>query len=226
MNHGSRGGGAERRPPGGSPHTRRLLVASFNPGKARELAGLASGLGLEIVSLGDVGIDAPFDETGSTYEDNALGKARHYARLARLVTVADDSGIEVDALDGAPGILSARYGGGDLDDLGRCRRLLEDLRDVEEERRRARYVAVAVVARPDGAARTFTGVCEGRIAPDMRGRRGFGYDPLFFYPPFDATFAEVPVERKNRVSHRGRAFAALTEFLGSEEGGRFLASTS
>jgi XTP/dITP diphosphohydrolase len=219
-------GGSGRRGAPPQPHPSRLLVASFNPGKARELAGLAGGLGLEIVSLRDVGIDEPYEETGSTYEENALGKARHYARLARLVTVADDSGIEVDALDGAPGIRSARHGGEELDDLGRCRRLLDDLRGVPEERRRARYVAVAVVARPDGAARTFTGTCEGRITGAMRGRRGFGYDPLFFFPPFDATFAEVPVERKNRVSHRGHAFAALAEFLGSEEGSRFLTATS
>jgi len=218
-----------------------LLVASFNPGKARELGALVAAAGYEVVTLADIGGaaggapgDAPgvaaggataaYEEAGATYEENGEGKARHYARLSGRVTIADDSGIEVDALGGRPGVQSARYGGAGLDDAGRNRRLLEALRGVPEEKRTARYVAVAVVARPDGASRAFRGVCEGRIADSPRGAGGFGYDPLFFHPPLGATFAEVDAARKHEVSHRGRALRALAAFLASAEGRRFLAA--
>ncbi len=200
----------------------RLLVASFNPGKARELAEMVATLGHQTISLAQAGIDDPYHETGATYEDNAFGKARHYAALSGMIAVADDSGIEVDALDGRPGPLSARYGGDALDDAGRCRLMLSELENVSEEQRSARYVAVAVIARPDGEARSFRGVCEGRITDAMRGTGGFGYDPIFFYPDFDATLAEVPAGRKHAISHRGLAFGALARFLGSSEGKRFL----
>jgi XTP/dITP diphosphohydrolase len=167
-----------------------LLIATFNPGKARELAALVEAAGYATRTLTDAGIRESYEETGATYEENGAGKARHYARLSGLVTIADDSGIEVDALQGEPGVRSARYGGPGLDDAGRTRRLLEALAGVPDERRTARYVAVAVVARPDGGSKSFRGVCEGRIATAPRGAGGFGYDPIFFYPPFGATFAE------------------------------------
>ena len=202
-----------------------LLIATFNPGKARELAALVASAGYATRTLADAGIREAYEETGATYEDNGGGKARHYARASGLVTIADDSGIEVDALGGEPGVRSARYGGAGLDDAGRTRRLLEALTGVPDERRTARYVAVAVVARPDGASRSFRGVCEGRIARAPRGAGGFGYDPIFFYPPLGATFAEVDAERKHAVSHRGRAFRALAAFLAGDEGRRFLAGT-
>jgi XTP/dITP diphosphohydrolase len=198
-----------------------LLIASFNPGKARELRRLVEAAGYRTVTLRDRGIDAPYEETGPTYEDNARGKALHYARLSGLPAIADDSGIEVETLGGTPGPLSARYGGPTLDDAGRCRLLLRALDGVPEERRAARYVAVAALAVGD-AVRLFHGSVEGRIATEMRGGGGFGYDPLFFYPPWKATFAEVPEERKNRVSHRGVAFAALAAFLAGAEGRAFL----
>jgi XTP/dITP diphosphohydrolase len=199
-----------------------LLIASFNPGKARELMALLETTGRTAVTLADLGLREPYEETGRTYEENGLGKARHYARLSGRVTIADDSGLEVEELGGAPGPLSARYGGAGLDDAGRNRALLAALADVPEERRGARYVAVAAVARPDGAARTFRGECPGRIATAPRGERGFGYDPLFFYPPYGATLAEVGDERKHAVSHRGAAFRLLAEFLASPEGERFV----
>ncbi len=223
-------------PPPGGP----LLVASFNPGKARELGRLVEAAGYRTVTLRERGIDAPYEETGATYEENARGKAQHYARLSGLPAIADDSGIEVEALDGAPGPLSARYGGEALDDAGRCLLLLRALQGVPEERRAARYVAVAAIARPPAAptgaaaalvsapaeadddVRLFHGAVEGRIATEMRGRGGFGYDPLFYYPPWGVTFAEVPEDRKNRVSHRGVAFAALAAFLAGAEGRRLL----
>lgn len=212
-----------RAPGGHTPGGREsILVASFNPGKARELQALVAAAGYTVTTLRDAGIEAPYVETGLTYEDNGAGKARHYAMLTGRVTVADDSGIEVDALDGAPGVFSARYGGEGIDDAERNRRLLRALESVPEERRGARYVAVAVVAHPDGATRAFRGECEGRIATTPTGDGGFGYDPLFFYPPFNQTFGQTPAARKHEVSHRGRAFRALAAWLGSEEGRRFM----
>jgi XTP/dITP diphosphohydrolase len=202
--------------------TRPILIASFNPGKARELIALLSKSGRRAATLSDAGIDTPYEETGATYEENGLGKARHYARLSGLVTIADDSGLEVEALGGAPGPLSARYGGRGLDDEGRNRALLAALEGVPEAERGARYVAVAVVARPDGEARAFRGEVRGRLLAASRGAGGFGYDPLFFYEPYDATFAEVSDERKHAVSHRGAAFARLAEWLATPEGERFV----
>jgi XTP/dITP diphosphohydrolase len=202
--------------------TRPILIASFNPGKARELIALLSKAGRRATTLSDAGIDTPYEETGATYEENGLGKARHYARLSGLVTLADDSGLEVIALGGAPGPLSARYGGGGLDDEGRNHALLAALEGVPEAERGARYVAVAVVARPDGEARAFRGEVRGRLLTAPRGTGGFGYDPLFYYEPYGATFAEVSDERKHAVSHRGAAFARLAEWLATPEGERFV----
>jgi XTP/dITP diphosphohydrolase len=202
-----------------------LLVASYNPGKARELRALVEAAGYAVSTLADGGLAAgAYEETGGTYEENGVGKARHYARLTGRVTIADDSGIEVDALGGRPGVHSARYGGPGLDDAGRNRLLLEELRGVPETKRTARYVAVAVVARPDGEARAFRGVCEGRIAAAPRGAGGFGYDPIFFHPPSGATFGEIDPARKHAVSHRGLALGALAAFLAGPEGRRFLAA--
>jgi XTP/dITP diphosphohydrolase len=202
---------------------RPILIASSNPGKTRELSELLEAAGHRATTLGDRPAPIPtFEENGRTYEENGLGKARHYARLSGLPTIADDSGLEVDALGGEPGVWSARYGGPGLDDAGRNRRLLEALQDVPDGGRTARYVAVAVVARPDGEARAFRGECDGVILREPRGTGGFGYDPLFFHPPFDATFAEVEPARKHGVSHRGRAFKALADFLSSPAGKTFL----
>jgi XTP/dITP diphosphohydrolase len=210
-------------PAGRIPSAAPLLIATFNPGKARELTAMLAAAGRRAVTLADRGIDVPFEESGATYDDNARGKAEHYARLARLTAIADDSGLEVDALGGAPGPRSARYGGTGLDDAGRCRRLLDELRGLPDEQRTARYVAVVAIARPDGAARLFRGECAGRITDAPRGAGGFGYDPIFFYPPCGATFGEITDERKHVVSHRGVAFARLAAFLTTDEGRDFVA---
>ena len=199
-----------------------IVIATFNPGKARELKRLVEAAGYEAGTLQDAGLGTPYDECFETYEANGSGKARHYAALAGRVAVADDSGLEVQALGGAPGPFSARYGGPGLDDAGRCRKLLEALRDVPDQDRGARYVAVVAIARPDGETRSFRGECEGLIGREPKGERGFGYDPIFIYPAFGATFASVPEERKHEVSHRGRAFAALAAFLVTGEGRRFV----
>ena len=204
---------------------RRLLVATLNPGKARELLRLLSPPGIDVLSLADLGIRDPYEETAGTYEENALGKARHYSALARLPALADDSGLEVDALGGRPGPLSARYGGPGLDYAGCNRLLLKELEGVPDNRRTARYVAVAALARPTAdQTRLFRATCEGRIATVIRGTHGFGYDPIFFYPPFNATFGEIDNARKDQVSHRGKAMTQVASFLATLEGRSFLES--
>ena len=201
----------------------RLLVATFNPGKARELVRLLSPLGVEVLSLADLGLCDPYEERGTTYEENARGKALHYTALGRLPALADDSGLEVDALGGRPGPQSARYGGAGLDDAARCRLLLHEIAGVPEKSRTARFVAVAALARPGGTgALLFRATCEGRIALETRGTRGFGYDPIFFYPPLGATFGELDEVFKDQVSHRGLALAQVASFLKSPEGRLFL----
>jgi XTP/dITP diphosphohydrolase len=190
-----------------------LLLASQNPGKLNEMRLLVEGLPFRVLGPRDIGIhDAP-DETGQSFLENATIKALAYARLSGRLTVADDSGLSVDALDGAPGLYSSRFGGEGASDRHRNLLLLEKLRGQPFERRGARFTSAVVVAR--GAELLFQAQesVEGSIADDMRGESGFGYDPLFFYPPFGKTFGEVPREDKDRVSHRGKAFARLREFL-------------
>jgi XTP/dITP diphosphohydrolase len=153
------------------------------------------------------------EETGATYAENALLKARAAMRATGATALADDSGIEVDALDGAPGLHSARWGGPDLDDAGRNALLLARLRGVPPERRTARYRCVIALVEPDGRERVVEGTVQGRITEAARGAGGFGYDPLFFYPPFGCTFGEVSAERKHRVSHRGVAARAARSLL-------------
>jgi XTP/dITP diphosphohydrolase len=167
----------------------------------------------EVSLLADVpGASLP-EETGATYVENALIKARAAARTTGAVALGDDSGIEVDALGGGPGLHSARWGGPDLDDAGRNALLLERLRGVPAERRTARYRCVIAVVEPHGRERVVEGTVEGRIAEALHGAGGFGYDPLFFYPPFNCTFGEVAAERKHRVSHRGIAARAARALL-------------
>jgi len=168
----------------------------------------------EVSLLADVpGATLP-EETGSTYADNALIKARAGARATGATALADDSGIEVDALDGGPGLYSARWGGHDVDDAGRNALMLERLRGVPTARRTARYRCVIAIVEPDGRERVVEGSCEGRIAEAPRGDGGFGYDPIFFFPPLNATFGEVPTKDKHAVSHRGIAARAARALLG------------
>jgi XTP/dITP diphosphohydrolase len=192
-----------------------ILLASQNPGKLEEMRLLVEGLPLRVVGPREIGIrDAP-EETGSSFLENARLKARHYAWRSGLLTVADDSGISVDALGGEPGLYSSRFGGENASDLERNRLLLERLRGVPQERRGARFTSAVAAARGDDVIFEAQESVEGRIAEAMRGANGFGYDPLFFYPPYGRTFGEVPREDKDRVSHRGKAFARLRAFLES-----------
>jgi XTP/dITP diphosphohydrolase len=188
----------------------KLLLASANAGKQREFAVLLAPLGLELVLQGALGIDS-IAETGTTFEDNALLKARHAAARARLPALADDSGLEVDALDGRPGVWSARYAGAAASDDDNNARLLAELAGVPAERRGARYRCVLALVRDasDSAPLIANGSWEGRIAARRAGGGGFGYDPLFIPEGHEMTVAELPAALKNAHSHRAKALAAL-----------------
>lgn len=190
-----------------------LLLASQNPGKLNEMRQLLAGLPFRVLRPADLGINDAPEETGATFMQNAVLKARHYARLSGLLTVADDSGLSVDALDGGPGLYSSRFGGDGASDEDRNRLLLEKLQGVPAEARGARFTSAVAVARGEHVLFQAEETVEGRIAEEPRGPHGFGYDPVFFYPPFGKTFGEVASEEKDRVSHRGKAFARLREFL-------------
>ena len=187
----------------------KLLMATHNQGKFVEMAGILSRVEVELVSLSDIGIEWDVEETGETIADNAILKAESYARSSGLLALADDSGLEVDALDGAPGVRSARFGDEGLDPVGRYRLLLEKLEGVPWEKRSARFRCVIAVAGPDGLLVTEEGTVEGHITLEPSGEGGFGYDPVFFVSEQGATMAQLPAEVKNRISHRGRALAAI-----------------
>lgn len=191
-----------------------LVLASGNRGKLRELSAMLEPLGIELLPQGDFDV-VPMEETGTTFRENALLKARHAASASRLPALADDSGLEVDALDGAPGVRSARYAGPEADDRANNRKLLEALAGVPDHRRSARFRCVlALVDSPaDPDPMVCEGVWEGRILTEPRGRGGFGYDPLFLVPELGLASAELDPEEKNRISHRARALEALRHAL-------------
>ena len=194
----------------------KVVVATRNRGKLRELVPLLSeaGLGLELVTIDELAPDAELREDGDTFEANALAKARQAAQATGLPALADDSGLEVDALGGAPGVYSARYGGPGADDARNNAKLLEALRDVPAPRRTGRYRCVAAYVDPArGLELARSGSCEGELLAAPRGDGGFGYDPLFLVPGLGLTMAELPLDRKNRLSHRAAAFRALAEAL-------------
>src|SRR5262249_10168247 len=198
----------------------RVLLATSNPGKiaelTRELVALdLEVIGLESLSLSDV-ISGEIIETGSTFGENALLKARYYFEKSGLVTIADDSGIEVDALKGRPGIYSARYAGPNATDAQRTGHLLEEMSGVASDLRGARFVCAAAIVWSHGE-KDLEGECGGRILGEGGGGGGFGYDPIFYSPPLGRTFAELSHEEKWLVSHRGRAFRSLARWL-SEAG--------
>ena len=190
-----------------------LLLASQNPGKLSEMKQLVAGLPFRVVGPRELGILEAPRETGTTFIENASLKALYYAARSGLLSVADDSGLSVDALDGGPGLYSSRFGGEGATDGDRNRLLLEKLAGVPEERRGAHFTSAVVVARGDTTLFQAQETVDGLIAERPHGTSGFGYDPLFYYPPFGKTFGEVPREDKDRVSHRGKAFARLRAFL-------------
>ena len=187
-----------------------LLIATTNPGKVREYRALFTGLHCILLGLTDLGITQDVAETGSSYAENAALKAREYGALSGRLTLADDSGLEVDALAGRPGVYSARYA---PDSPARIQKLLNELRDVATEQRTARFQCVIALAEPDGRLTLAAGTCEGRIALEARGANGFGFDPVFYLPEYQATLAELPAEVKNSISHRARAAQRLRPIL-------------
>ena len=187
------------------PMPKKLLIATKNQGKVREYRELLADLPFEVVSLADVGLDAEVEETGATFEENAILKARTYARLSGLLTWADDSGLAVDALDGWPGVHSARVAGPNASDADRIALLLQRLEGVPPEQRTAAFHCVVAIATPDGRVWTTDGMCSGVIIDEPTGRGGFGYDPVFFVPALGKTFAQLSSEEKNAISHRGMA---------------------
>jgi len=191
----------------------KLLIATNNPGKIREYQELLAGLPLELTYPAQEGLDLEVPETGESFAENARLKAVAYARASSLLTLADDSGLEVDALGGEPGIHSARYAGRGASDEERYRLLLEKLREVPWEERTARFHCVIAVATPEGQVHTAEGTCEGIIAFVPKGEHGFGYDPVFHFPEYGMTMAELPPEIKNKISHRARAAQRAREIL-------------
>jgi len=188
-----------------------LLIATRNPGKLREFAAIFEGLGLRLRTLDELGIPDEVEETGETFASNALLKAEAYMALSGLPTLADDSGLEVAALRGAPGVYSARYGG--VKGEAQLRYLLEQMRDVPWHARLARFVCVIALARPGHAPELAEGTLPGVIELEPKGSGGFGYDPLFYLLDEDCTLAELPAERKNQISHRANAARAAREIL-------------
>jgi len=196
-----------------------LVIATLNRAKGCELVTLLGDVPWEVRLLADARPDAALpEETGPAYRDNALAKARAASRLTGAAALGDDSGLEVDALGGAPGLRSARFGGAGLDDAGRTALLLERLRGVPPERRTARFRCVIALVEPAGRERLVEGVAEGVIAEAPRGAGGFGYDPVFLYPPLGRTFGELTDDEKARVSHRGLAVRALRALLARRRG--------
>jgi len=183
----------------------KLLLATSNPGKIREYRFLLDGLGYQITTLTEEGIAKIVTESGNNYKQNARLKAITYAKLSQLTTLADDSGLEVDALNGEPGVKSARFAGEAATDAEKVNFLLAKLNGVPWERRTARFKCVIAITSPGGRTELCYGECHGMIALEARGENGFGYDPMFFLTEIGKTMAELPLEMKNQISHRARA---------------------
>ncbi len=191
----------------------KLLIATRNQGKVMEFSQLFHNIPYELVSLDDEGITIDVEETGSTFEENARLKAKEYSRHSGLLTLADDSGLEVDALNGRPGIRSARYGGDGLSDEARVELLLSELSAVPWESRSARFYCVIALVSPSGYETTAHGSLDGIIGTSPKGNNGFGYDPVFYLERWRCTTAELPPYEKNKLSHRGRAATQIFEIL-------------
>lgn len=188
-----------------------LVLATRNAGKTAEIRDLLKAFPVRICNLDDFGPIPEIEEDGATFDENAYKKAHFAARVLGLPALADDSGLVVEALGGAPGVYSARYAGENASDADRCAKLLQEMEGRNQ--REAAFECVISIAVPEGPALTYEGRCEGRITPQPRGANGFGYDPVFFYPPSNKTFAEMTMAEKSSVSHRGRALHELqTEF--------------
>ena len=192
---------------------KRIIFATSNEGKMKEIRLIMEDSGYEVVSLKEAGVVADIEENGSTFEENAVIKASEIAKLTGELVLADDSGLEVDYLDKAPGIYSARFLGEDTDYTVKNTYILNQLEGVPVDKRSARFVCAIALARPDGTSVTRRATIEGYIGYEIRGENGFGYDPIFMVPEFDKTTAELSIDEKNKISHRAKALRAMKEVL-------------
>ncbi|MEC1177667.1 XTP/dITP diphosphatase [Metasolibacillus meyeri] len=192
--------------------TKQVVIATKNKGKAKDFEALFTPLGYEVVTMFDVAPNMEIEETGTTFEENAVLKAEALAEALQMLVIADDSGLAIDALNGEPGVYSARYAG-DHDDEANIVKVLEKLQGVPEEQRTARFCCALAVAGPQLETYTVFGTCEGVILEEKRGTNGFGYDPIFYVPQLQRAMAELSPEEKGAISHRGNAIRKLADVL-------------
>jgi len=192
---------------------KRIIFATSNEGKMKEIRDILKDLNIEILSLKEAGLNPDIDENGITFEENAIIKAKAVMELTQEIVLADDSGLEVDYMDKAPGVYSARFMGEDTSYSIKNQYIIDQLADTKEEERSARFVCVIACAFPDGEIITRRGTIEGRIADKISGSHGFGYDPIFYVPQYHCTTAEMKPEQKNEISHRGKALSAIKEVI-------------
>lgn len=195
----------------------KIVFATTNEGKVKEIKEILAGFPIEVVSMKEMNITADIEENGVTFEENSLIKARKVSKLTGLPAMADDSGLEVDYLNGEPGIYSARYLGRDTDYNYKNNYIIEKLKNVKDEERSAKFVCVISLVLPDGREFVKKGVMEGRIGYEIKGENGFGYDPIFYLPEYGKTSAEISNEEKNKISHRGKALRAMKELISGLE---------
>ena len=192
---------------------KKIIFATGNQGKMKEIREILSDLDVEVLSLKDAGIEADIVEDGETFEENAVIKARTICQMTGEIVLADDSGLEIDYLNKEPGVYSARYMGEDTSYHIKNGNLISRLEGVPDEKRTARFVCAIAAAFPDGTIKTTRGTMEGRIGYKEKGENGFGYDPIFYLPEYECTSAELSMEEKNKISHRGKALRAIKEEL-------------
>lgn len=193
----------------------KIVFATTNAGKIKEIKEILSDFDVEVASMKEMNITADIEENGATFEENSLIKARAVSKLTGLPALADDSGLEVDYLNGEPGIYSARYLGRDTDYDYKNNYIIDKLKEAKGEERSARFVCVISLVLPDGREFVKKGVMEGRIGYEIKGENGFGYDPIFYLPEYGKTSAEISAEEKNKISHRGKALSAMKELIAS-----------
>lgn len=192
---------------------KKVLIATNNKGKAKDFEVLFEPYGIQVMTLNDLEQDIDVEETGTTFEENAVLKAEEVAKQLGIMVISDDSGLEIDALNGAPGVYSARYAGPAKNDDANIDKVLEELQEVPEDERTARFRCVLAIAGPQQETKTFSGSCEGFILNERRGTNGFGYDPIFYTPAKQRAMAELTPAEKGEISHRGAALAQLKEQL-------------
>lgn len=191
----------------------KIVFATTNDGKIKEIKEILADFDVEVVSMKEMNIDVDVEENGTTFEENSLIKARSISKLTGLPALADDSGLEVDYLNGEPGVYSARYLGRDTDYDYKNNYIIDKLKDAKDEERSARFVCVISLVLPDGREFVKKGVMEGRIGYEIKGENGFGYDPIFYLPQYGKTSAEISAEEKNKISHRGKALSTMKELI-------------